>query len=71
MFDVIGRFATCFTDHRNPSRVEHSVEAMLRQRVYGICLVYEDVNECLYENTLNLQETIGYILPLAVNLRDV
>ena len=33
MFDVIGRFATCFTDHRNPSRVEHSVEAMLRQRV--------------------------------------
>ncbi len=45
MFDVIGRFATCFTDHGNPSRVEHSVEAMLRQRVYRICLGYEDVND--------------------------
>ena len=45
MFNVIGRFAACFTDHRNPSRVEHSEEAMLRQRVYGICLGYEDVND--------------------------
>ena len=45
MFDVIGRFAACFTDHRDPSRVEHTVEAMLRQRVYAICLGYEDVND--------------------------
>ncbi len=42
---VIGRFAAGFTDHRNPRRVEHSLEAMLRQRVYGICLGYEDVND--------------------------
>ena len=45
MFDVIGRLAACFTDHRDPSRVEHTVEAMLRQRVFAICLGYEDVND--------------------------
>ena len=45
MFDVIGRLAACFTDHRDPSRVEHTLEAMLRQRVYAICLGYEDVND--------------------------
>ena len=27
------RFASCFTDHRDPELIEHSVLAMLRQRV--------------------------------------
>lgn len=44
-FDVISRLARCFTDSRNPSRVKHSVESMLRQRIYGICCGYEDVND--------------------------
>lgn len=37
------RFANCFTDHRDPSRIEHTVEEMLRQRVYGLGLGYEDL----------------------------
>jgi hypothetical protein len=36
-------FAGCFTDFRHPGYVEHSVEELVGQRVYGICLGYEDV----------------------------
>ena len=43
-FDVIGRLAACFTDHRDPGRVEHTLEAMLRQRICAVGLGYEDVN---------------------------
>jgi hypothetical protein len=32
-------------DRRNPDRIEHSVEQMLRQRVYGLALGYEDLND--------------------------
>jgi len=39
------RFARCFTDHRNPEGIEHSVEELLRQRVYGLALGYEDLND--------------------------
>src|SRR5947209_10189328 len=37
------RFAACFRDDRAADQVEHRVEAMLRQRVFGIALGYEDV----------------------------
>lgn len=42
---VLRRFAACFTDHRDQDRVEHSVLEMLRQRVYGVALGYEDLND--------------------------
>ena len=42
---ILGRLSECFTDDRDPDRVEHSVEAMIRQRVYGLCLGYEDLND--------------------------
>ena len=40
---LIERFASCFTDHRDPARVEHTVEELVRQRVYGLALGYEDL----------------------------
>lgn len=40
---LIERFAACFTDHRDPNRIEHSVEEMARQRVFGLALGYEDL----------------------------
>ena len=43
--NVVGRFADCFTDHRDPRYVEHSVMELLRQRVLGIALGYEDLND--------------------------
>src|ERR1700675_2719759 len=39
------QFATCFTDYRDPDLIEHQVEAMLTQRVYGLALGYEDLND--------------------------
>jgi hypothetical protein len=37
---IIERFATCFRDARDPSQVEHTVEELLRQRVFGLALGY-------------------------------
>jgi hypothetical protein len=39
------RFATCFTDARVPELVEHEVSTMVLQRVVGIALGYEDLND--------------------------
>ena len=33
------------TDYRNPNSVEHSVYALVAQRVYGLALGYEDLND--------------------------
>jgi hypothetical protein len=40
---ILHRLAACFTDFRDPRLVEHSVEELIRQRVYGIALGYEDL----------------------------
>ena len=37
--------AGCFTDHRDPRLIEHTVKELLGQRVYGLCLGYEDLND--------------------------
>jgi hypothetical protein len=40
---VVGRFAACFVDHRAQAQIEHTVAAMVAQRVFGIALGYEDL----------------------------
>jgi hypothetical protein len=42
---IIKRFAECFVDHRNPGLIDHTVSELLAQRVYGIALSYEDLND--------------------------
>jgi len=42
---LFDRLAACFVDHRNANSVEHSVRALLAQRIYGLALGYEDVND--------------------------
>ena len=37
--------ARCFVDHRDPERIEHSVEELVSQRVVGLALGYEDLND--------------------------
>jgi hypothetical protein len=44
-FHFLEQLARCFTDHRDPERVEHSVLDLLKQRVFGLCLGYEDLND--------------------------
>jgi DDE family transposase len=45
LLNLIPRFGQCFLDGRNQSLVEHSVAEMLSQRVYGLALGYEDLND--------------------------
>src|SRR6201989_1373405 len=39
------RLAACFKDSRNPAFTEHAVETLVMQRVVGIALGYEDLND--------------------------
>lgn len=43
--DFFGRVADCFIDHRDPTRVEHTVGQLVAQRILGIALGYEDLND--------------------------
>ncbi len=42
---IIGQFAACFTDHRDPDLIEHTVEELVAQRIYALALGYEDLND--------------------------
>ena len=42
---IVRRFAGCFRDHRQPAQIEHSVRELVSQRVYGLALGYEDLND--------------------------
>ena len=42
---ITQKLAACFTDHRGPGLIEHDVTALVRQRVYGLALGYEDLND--------------------------
>ena len=43
--DLVGRFADCFRDCRRSYLIEHTVATLVRQRVFGIALGYEDLND--------------------------
>src|ERR1700676_3349187 len=42
---ILCEFAACFTDYRNADRIEHTVEELVAQRVYGLALGYEDLTD--------------------------
>src|SRR3954468_8748808 len=42
---ILHQFAACFTDHRNPDLIEHPLKDLIAQRVYGLALGYEDLND--------------------------
>lgn len=42
---LMRRFAACFVDRRDPRLVEHAVETLVGQRVFGLALGYEDLND--------------------------
>jgi DDE family transposase len=44
-FRFVEQFAACFTDHRHPDRTEHSLLELLKQRIFALCLGYEDLND--------------------------
>jgi len=42
---MIDRFAACFRDVRRQDRIEHEVSTLVGQRVFGLALGYEDLND--------------------------
>jgi hypothetical protein len=43
--NLLRRFTQCFADGRDPDLIEHPVEQLLAQRIYGLALGYEDLND--------------------------
>src|SRR5258707_11344037 len=42
---IVRQFAACFRDYRNADLIAHTVEELVAQRVYGLALGYEDLND--------------------------
>ena len=42
---ILGQFAACFTDPRNPERLAHTVRELVAPRGYALALGYEDLND--------------------------
>jgi Transposase DDE domain group 1 len=42
---LIRRVAKCFRDGRDQDRIEHAIETLVGQRIVGIALGYEDLND--------------------------
>lgn len=42
---ILSRLAQQFTDYRDPKRIDHSAQELVSQRVLGIALGYEDLND--------------------------
>ncbi len=42
---ILKRLAGCFEDHRDADQIEHRVESLIKQRVMGLALGYEDLND--------------------------
>jgi hypothetical protein len=42
---IVRRFAACFTDYRDTQQIEHPLLDLITQRVFGLALGYEDLND--------------------------
>jgi hypothetical protein len=42
---IVGRFAACFEDYRSAKQIEHPLLDLITQRVFGLALGYEDLND--------------------------
>src|SRR4030081_4050076 len=42
---MMDRFASCFHDERRQDLIEHEIVTLVGQRVFGIALGYEDIND--------------------------
>src|SRR5690349_9483750 len=42
---LLSRVSKCFSDHRDPVWIVHQLSELLGQRIYGLALGYEDLND--------------------------
>jgi hypothetical protein len=43
---ITARLAACLSDHRDPSRIDHTLVEMMRLRMFAVAAGYEDTNDC-------------------------
>ncbi len=43
--NITSRFAACFKDYRDPKKISHPVQSLIAQRIYGLIMGYEDIND--------------------------
>ena len=56
--NLLGRVTGCFMDGREPLLVKHGLSEMLAQRIYGLALGYEDLND---HEQLRLDPLLGLL----------
>ena len=56
---LTGRFAACFGDSRSPLLTVHPLKALIAQRVFGLALGYEDLND---HDELRRDPVLGVLL---------
>ena len=56
---ALRQLAACFTDHRDAGAIEHTVAQLVAQRVYGLALGYEDLND---HDTLRLDPLLATLV---------
>jgi hypothetical protein len=68
---ILAQFSACFTDHRSPVLIEHSVNELVSQRVLGVALGYEDLidHDVLRADPL-LAAVVGKADPTGEHRRD-
>ena len=57
--DLTRRLGQCFDDHRDPALVVHEVQSLVGQRIVGLALGYEDLND---HEELRKDPVVGAIL---------
>lgn len=65
---LLDRLAKCFRDGRDPDLIEHAVGQLLAQRVYGLALGYEDMND---HDELRGDALLGLVSGKARPVRDL
>ncbi|MBD2293613.1 IS1380 family transposase [Anabaena sphaerica FACHB-251] len=43
--EITSRLAGCFKDYREPNKILHPVNSLIAQRIYGLIMGYEDIND--------------------------
>lgn len=56
---IIQQFARCFADHRDPRFITHDLDDLIAQRVFGLALGYEDLND---HDQLRLDPVLGLMV---------
>lgn len=66
--EILRQFSACFRDFRDPLHVTHSVRELVSQRVFGLALGYEDLND---HDQLRHDPLVGALVDRAEVLRPL